>query len=194
MPVCDGCGANVDDAHIRSRIERLEMATRDRPIHIQVLLLDAAAPARAEDFLYRAGGDHSERSPEARNYFDVLMKCAGEDSSRMSTERDRLAEFQRRGLFLANVVECAAGSDLDTALGRCAPSLLKRIQFSYKPKFVAPISHALQGTMRMFADSGWADCLILNGSRPFDVRVPGEAQMLALAVNERLAKAVSNSA
>src|ERR1700719_4321526 len=38
MRVCDGCGAPADEAHVRQRIERLEMATRFRPIHIQGLL------------------------------------------------------------------------------------------------------------------------------------------------------------
>ncbi len=53
MPVCDGCGMQADDAHIRRRIERLELATRFRPIHIQALLIDAAPPSRSEDYFYR---------------------------------------------------------------------------------------------------------------------------------------------
>ena len=77
MPICDGCGAQVDDAHIRRRIERLELATRFRPVHISVLLIDAAPPAPIEDYFYRATSDRSERSPASREYFDGLAKCAG---------------------------------------------------------------------------------------------------------------------
>src|ERR1039457_5266879 len=77
MPICDGCGAQVNDAHIRQRIERLEMATRFRPVHISVLLIDAAPPARFEDYFYRATSDRAERSPASRAYFDGLVKCAG---------------------------------------------------------------------------------------------------------------------
>src|ERR1700685_3343133 len=111
MPVCDGCGATVDDAHIRDRIERLEMATRYRPIHIQVLILDAAPPVRPEDYFYRATSDGSERSPKSRAYFDALIKSAGDNPARFSTDAHALAEFQRRGLFLTNVVECPADAD-----------------------------------------------------------------------------------
>jgi len=194
MPVCDGCGAQVDDAHIRARIERLEMATRYRPIHIQVLLLGAAPPAPAEDYFYRAAGDRSERSASSRAYFDNLMKCTGEDPARFSTETEALAEFQRRGLFLTHVVECSADSDRNAALERCGASLLKRIQFSYKPKFVAPISSALHGLMPQLTEAGWAARLILNGGASFDIRSAGDAGNLARAVNEKLTKAVSSSA
>ena len=92
MPVCDGCGATVDDAHIRDRIERLEMATRYRPIHIQVLILDAAPPVRPEDYFYRATSDGSERSPKSRAYFDALIKSAGDNPARFSTDAHALAE------------------------------------------------------------------------------------------------------
>jgi hypothetical protein len=196
MPVCDGCGAQVDDAHIRARIERLEMATRYRPIHIQVLLLDAAPPERAEDFFYRTAGDRSERGAASRAYFDALLRCTGEDPSRFPSEVDALAEFQRRGLFLTNVVECFTGSGLKSAMERCAPSLLKRIQFSYKPKYVAPISLALHGMLPLLRDGGWTDRLVLDDETPFDVRSssPHAPAGLAAAVNEKLTKAASSSA
>jgi hypothetical protein len=192
MPVCDGCGARVDDTHIRARIERLEMATRYRPIHIQVLLLDVAPPARAEDFFYRPAGDRPERSPAARAYFDGLLACADENPARFLRETDALAEFQRRGLFLTNVVECSIESDLHAALNRCAPSLLKRLQFSYKPKYVAPISTTLKGLLPLLGDGGWADRLILDRGAPFDLRSRGAN--FAAAVNGKLTKTVSSSA
>jgi hypothetical protein len=197
MPVCDGCGAVVDDAHIRARIERLEMATRYRPVHIQVLLIDAAPPERPEDFFYRAAGERTQRSIGARAYFDTLLSCADENPARFLHEADALAEFQRRGLFLTNVVECAAASDLGAARARCAPSLLRRIQFSYKPKYVAPISAALQEFLPLFGGAGLTGHLILDKGGPFDVRSLGvgkAAADFAAAVRDKLAKAVTNSA
>jgi hypothetical protein len=197
MPLCDGCGATVDDAHIRARIERLEMATRYRPIHIQVLLLDAAPFARPADFFYYETDDLSERSAESRAYFGALMQCAGENVSRFSREADALAEFQKQGLFLTNVVECPVGANLDDALGRCAPSILKRIQFSYKPKYLALIAPALASIIPSLSQNGWADRLVLNAGAPFDIRSAiGRADRSGVArgVRERLAKAVSSSA
>src|ERR1700685_3227105 len=97
MPVCDSCGARVDDAHIRQRIERLELATRFRPVHISVLLIDAAPPARFEDYFYRATSEPSERSPESRAYFDELARTAGVGQVPVVSEEAALTEFQRRG-------------------------------------------------------------------------------------------------
>ena len=197
MPVCDGCGATVDDAHIRARIERLEMATRYRPIHIQVLLLDAAPFARPADFFYHGSDDLSERSAESRAYFEALIPCTGENASRFSRKADALAEFQKQGLFLANVVECPVGASLDQALGRCAPSILKRIQFSYKPKYVALIAPALASIVPSLSQNGWAERLVLNAGAPFDIRSAAgspDASSLARGVRERLAKTVSSSA
>jgi hypothetical protein len=199
MPVCDGCGATVDEAHIRGRIERLEMATRYRPIHIQVLLLDGAPTTRPEDFFYREAGDRSERSADSRAYFDALIKCTSgdtrEDPARFSQEADALAEFQRQGLFLTNVVECPAGANLDAAISRCTPSLLKRIQFSYKPKYLALLSPALAAVIPLLSQGGWADRLILNAGAPFDLGSGGRgAEDLANGVTEKLVKSVSNPA
>ena len=196
MPVCDGCGAQVDDAHIRARIERLEMATRFRPIHIQVLILGVAPPARPEDYFYRAAEQGTERSSGAREFFDAMLKCTGEDPSRFATESEALAEFQRRGLFLTHVVECPEGTEAEreAALARCAPSLGKRIQFSYKPKFVAPIFSALQTVVPFLANAGMAERLILDGDQPFDPFQNSGADRFANAVSEKLAKAVSSTA
>jgi hypothetical protein len=196
MAVCDGCGATVDDAHIRARIERLEMATRYRPIRIQVLILDATPFARPEDFFYRASADHSERSAESRAYFDALIQCTEEGPSRFSREADALAEFQKQGLFLANVVECPVAANLDEALGRCGRSVLTRIQFSYKPKHVALISPALVSILGSLSLSDWAERLILNAGAPFDICSSSGgsgASQLAHGVRDRLAKAASNS-
>jgi hypothetical protein len=169
MPVCDSCGAHVDDAHIRQRIERLELATRFRPIHISVLLIDAAPPARFEDYFYRATNERSERSPASRDYFDGLVKCAGAVPGPEMNEDAALAEFQRHGFFLIGAVECAPENhgDQAKALERAALGVLRRVKISYKPKSVAFLSPYTQVLVPMFQANDWAERLILDHGKPF---------------------------
>src|SRR5271170_4930716 len=101
MRVCDGCGAPADEAHIRARIERLELATRFRPIHIQVLLLDDSPAVRPEDYFYQPATDGSTRSPIAETFFREMLLAAGMSSEMATNEEAGLAEFQRRGFYLA---------------------------------------------------------------------------------------------
>jgi hypothetical protein len=187
MPVCDGCGGQVDDAHIRQRIERLELATRFRPIHISVLLIDAAPPARFEDYFYRAVADRSERSPASRVYFDALVQSASAapSSSAQMSEEAALADFQRRGFFLIGAIECALENLADPALAiqRAAPAILRRVNVSYKPKSIVLLSPQTQPLVPMFQENGRANQLILNDGDPF-----------ADALDERLAKALGQKA
>jgi hypothetical protein len=197
MPVCDGCGSTVDEAHIRRRIERLELATRFRPIHIQVLLLDAAPPARVEDYFYRAALDVSARSLASRMFFDELAKCAGHSASGELNEEVVLAEFQRRGFFLAYGVECPLEevSDPEQALNRLGPTVVRRIQSSYKPKFVAPLGQSMAELIPLFELSGLSDRLILNGGGPFVDPFLGDPQNQAefgTALGDRLTSALSS--
>jgi hypothetical protein len=60
MAICDGCGMEVGAEHIRARIERLELATRFRPVHIHTLLLGDAPPERAEDYFYASEKEGAE--------------------------------------------------------------------------------------------------------------------------------------
>jgi hypothetical protein len=169
MPVCDSCGAQVDDAHIRQRIERLELATRFRPIHVSVLLIDAAPPARFEDYFYRPTSERSERSPASRAYFDALVKCAAAAAGPELNEEAALAEFQRRGFFLIGAVECAleGQSAAVTAIERAAPGILRRVNVSYKPKSIAFLSPQTQALVPMFQANGWGERLILDEGNPF---------------------------
>jgi hypothetical protein len=169
MPVCDGCGAQVDDAHIRRRIERLELATRFRPIHISILLIDAAPPARFEDYFYRATKDRAERSPASRAYFDGLVKCAGVAAGAGTSEEAALAEFQRRGYFLIGAVECALEGHPEPAkaIEQAAPVVVRRVKVSYKPKSVAFLSSYTEALIPLFQANDWADRLILDHGRPF---------------------------
>jgi len=173
VTLCDSCGARADDRHVRERIERLELATRLRPFLFQVLLLDAAPPPRPEDYFYRAAKDRSVRSKDPRNYFDELIASSGTNDAGEIGEEAALEAFQRRGLFLAYAVECPVQDDaaLASAIGRAAPTLLKRLQISYRPKYVAVLSECLQGLIPVLQGAGWADRLILDegkdGGKPF---------------------------
>jgi len=170
--LCDSCGASapfVDDRHIRERIERLELATRFRPIHIQVLILDATPPARPADYFYRVTKDRSLRTVESRNYFDELTASSGVPPNDEMEEESALDAFQRRGLFLTYLVECPIQENSEVAgvIQRAAPMLLKRLKASYRPKFVALLSQPLEELIPVLRNSGWSDQLILDDGRPF---------------------------
>ena len=197
MPFCDSCGLQVDDAHIRRRIERLELATRFRPIHIQVLLIDAAPPARETDYFYRAAGNREERSVVARMYFDEIVKSAGIATGADLNEEAALAEFQHRGFFLAYTVECPVGPPeaLSAALNDMAPVMVKRVNASYKPKYIAPISPSMEELTPLFELSGWGERLVLNAGKPFVDPFLGDPQGQAefgTSLGDRLAEALSS--
>lgn len=196
MPLCDGCGAQVDEAHIRRRIERLELATRFRPIHIQALLLDASPPGAPEDYFYRAAGS-SQRSVAAQMLFDEITKCMGRKPGETMPEESVLAEFQRRGLFLAYAVECPVESPegLSAALEHLASTVLLRLNSSYKPKFVVPISEALQPLIPLLQSNGWSDRLILRDGQPLQnasSEGPQRRAEFGAALADRLSKALAH--
>jgi hypothetical protein len=195
MSICDGCGAQVDEAHIRQRIERLELATRFRPIHIQALLLDAAPPAKPEDYFYRPAADMNERSVASRMFFDELAKCTGHSRAAHATEESTLAEFQKHGFFLAYAVECPVepSSELAAAIDRMASTVVLRVNSSYKPKFLAPISRDLQPLLPLLQLKGWSEKMILNNGEPFDDPFLGDPQGQAefgTSLGDRLSKAL----
>lgn len=180
MPLCDGCGAQVDEAHIRRRIERLEHATRFRPIHIQVLFLATAPPSEPTDDFYRAATS-TKRSPGSQLFFDEIAKSIGRKLGDAGDEEATLMEFQRRGFYLAYAVECPIESpeQLAAAVNKLAPRVLLRVNTSYKPKFVAPISQTLQPLIALFQSNSWADRLILHTGKPFDDRAENDPQRQA---------------
>jgi len=196
MPLCDGCGAQVDEAHIRSRIERLERATRFRPIHIQALFLAAAPPSQPEDDFYRAATS-AQRSAASQMFFDEIAKAIGRKPDGTADEESVLTEFQRRGFYLAYAVECPVESpqQLAAAVTQLAPRVLLRVNTSYKPKFVAPISQALQPLIALFQSNSWPDRLILNNGAPFDDPIDSDPQNqseFGAALAERLTKALAH--
>jgi hypothetical protein len=165
VPRCDGCGVTASDAHIRRRIERLELATRYRPIHIQTLFLPLAPPEPMEDFFYSVRPPAAERSVAAQQWLARLMAEVG-ISEMFSGDAAALAEFQRRNFYLAYVLECPvaeayprreAGTDslISAAIVRDhCPALLRRIQFSYRPKQIALIEPGIPALAEMLRQTG----------------------------------------
>jgi hypothetical protein len=157
--LCDGCGAAATPEHIRERVERLELATRFRPIHISVLFL-IPSPEAGLDFY-----DASPRPPGPR---EILLDALGIPSSAQSAAvlgaqnepaasatESRLGDFQRHGFFFASVAECPLpAASAAQALEHLAPTLIKRIQFSYKPKSVVLLSDALSPLVPLLAQAG----------------------------------------
>jgi hypothetical protein len=196
MPLCDGCGAQVDEAHIRTRIERLERATRFRPIHIQVLFLAAAPPPQPEDDFYRAT-TATKRSAACQIFFDQITQSIGRKPGDAADEQATLAEFQRAGFYLAYAVECPieAPEQLAATVTKLARRVLLRVNTSYKPKFVAPLSHALLPLIAMFQNNSWADRLILRDGAAFEAPTNGDPPQHAefgAALANRVSKAVAH--
>jgi hypothetical protein len=95
---CDGCGQLASSEHIGRRLQRLEWATRFRPIHIQALLLAASVPDADSEFLY------SPATPFTGLAGDLLSALSISTAGKSSGEV--LADFQKRGILLAYLLEC----------------------------------------------------------------------------------------
>jgi hypothetical protein len=180
LPNCDCSESEVSESHVRERIARIERATRYRPVHIRVLLLDAAPPASLQDDFYSPAADRSSRSLYSRMYFDELAVASGipRDSLTSLDESAALADFQRRGFFLTHVVECPI-EDLQAlrhTVNRLAPTLLRRLDASYKPKHVVPIGQAISEIIPFLQMSGWGSRLILAKGASFEDPFLGDPQ------------------
>src|ERR1700674_2101767 len=117
--VCDGCGLPATPAHIAARMERLELVTRFRPIHINVLFVALEPMARPEDDFYRP--------PQSRDFFDSFLSAlnispevgkAYLESNGSEGDTAKLLEFQRRGYYLTYLSECPVTPPLSANPGR----------------------------------------------------------------------------
>ena len=196
MPVCDGCGTRADDAHIRGRNQRVELALRYRPTQIKVLILDGSPPARFEDSFYQSTRDRSVRSVASRVYFDEIVKAAGGTVSPSMLEDSALVDFRKKGFFLAHAVECPSENegDLQAAMRRFAPTVLKRVQYTLQPNYIVPIGVATAELIRLFGMIGWGDRLVLDGAGPFVDPYLGDSRKQAqfgTAFGDRISKALA---
>lgn len=163
---CDSCGNPASAEHIRDRLARLQRATRWRPIHISLLLICTAPPERPEDDLYAT--DLGEPSLGARAYINGLFQYLG--IAPAASREDQLTELQRNGTYIARLIECplAPNASLDNLAARYAPELLKRIEFSYKPKKIALLDPVAPGLAQLLLNSKFGS-LIENNGKGIDI-------------------------
>jgi len=138
---CDGCGQLADPQHIASRLQRLEWATRYRPIHIQALVLGGIAPQSNDEFLYSPEGPFEGEARGVLHAVGVSLESKNRESV--------LTEFQKLGLMLIHVLECPlssghSGFEVQPLLENQLAATVTRVRRSLKPKRVLLVSPALQ--------------------------------------------------
>jgi hypothetical protein len=175
---CDGCGIPAAEDHIARRIQRLEWATRFRPIHIHVLFIAEAPPPRLENYYYYPAKERNQRTGLSRVLFDELMRGLGILREAEKDDESCLTEFQKRNYFFADALECpveeilAHSTDRRTegspvALShRFGPTVARRIKFSYKPRAVALLSTRTRHLIPFLRDAGLGDLLRLHQGLP----------------------------
>lgn len=175
--LCDGCGQPASPEHLARRLQRLEWATRYRPIHLHTLLLGAFSPGAPAEFLYSPEEAHSG---EAAN----LVAAAGISSAGKFADAIQ-SEFQRRGIYLTHVLECpldvpSNGADfLANSLITRLPTLFTRIRRSLKPKRLAFISGSLTPLIERFASPQLGCELVLDDGRAFALDHSNPAEVTA---------------
>ncbi|HET9400710.1 MAG TPA: hypothetical protein VFO34_07145 [Candidatus Acidoferrales bacterium] len=168
---CDSCGLPASPEHIAARLARLELATRYRPVHISTLLVCTAPPTRVEDDLY--SWESNAASSASRSYLASLLACAG--VAREKSPADQLAEFQRLGFYLARLVECPLDphARTDDLARRYGPTLIKRIQLSYKPRHVALLGPVAPGLKELLLPQ--LENLLVNAGQGIVMPAPSSA-------------------
>lgn len=162
---CDGCGATASPEHLRQRLERLELATRYRPIHLECLVLYPAPPVRLNDSFYRLQASSKERGTKAQSFFESIMAAAEVDHGQQKDEAALLGEFQRKGWYVAACCECPleeSGIAPQDVAKQFAETLLRRLRLSYKPKRIALASKLLEPLREAFASAGFRDFFTLT--------------------------------
>jgi hypothetical protein len=163
---CDGCGLPASPEHIAGRLRRLELSTRFRPVHIGVLFVALAPPNRSEDDFYGPAESKEFADPflEALEIYTSKEK-AGPELDARATYSARLAEFQRRGYYLAYLSECPFpenGEPAASTIPRLGPTLIRRIRFNYKAKHIAPMGQELFPLIDMLRTAGIGPILTLD--------------------------------
>jgi hypothetical protein len=184
---CDGCGFPASAEHIAMRLERLELATRFRPVHIRILFVRVAPNLAPLDDFYRA--------PESDDFFKSLLDTLGiqfpaeradPQPNQQEFHAGMLLEFQRRGYYLTYLSECPLEStiggtarhaarntnDLISSLG---PTLAKRIQLNYRPKQIVLLAKELDLFRAILAEAGADGLLVLDGGEP--LHLPGAGDL-----------------
>jgi hypothetical protein len=165
---CDGCGQKASAEHIARRLERLEWATRYRPVHIHTLLLGGMSPLDEREFVYSPKGEF--RGEAALLFSAAAVALAGKEVDAAH------AEFQRGGFFLTHVLECPFESVSEDAngltplLARQLSAVGTRIRRSLKPKRVVLFSRILEPVLDQVLSLSLGCPVVLDGGRPFDLK------------------------
>lgn len=180
--VCDGCGQPASPEHIARRLQRLEWATRYRPVHIHTVLLGAAPPVSDMEYLYSPEGNFAA---EAK----VLAEVAGLTALVRPKEQLQVA-FQRGGFFAIHVLECpftdGAGKSLPDLLVARLPVAITRIRRSLRPKRVALTSSLLNPFVNQLATQLAGCRLTANAGKAFALD-QGDASSAAALLRAALA-------
>jgi hypothetical protein len=181
---CDGCGLPASAQHIAGRVQRLELSTRFRPVHIGVLFVALAPAVRPEDDFYGPAESKEFADPflEALEIHPAIQK-AGPDSDSRAADSARLAEFQRRGYYLAYLSECPLPENEEPAastIARLGPTLIRRIRFNYKPKHIAPLGQELFPLIDMLKTAGIGPILALDQGLPLPTPRTGPGDWVEL--------------
>ena len=160
--MCDGCGLPASREHIAERLRRLELATRFRPVHLNVLFIAAAPLVGPENDFYRP--------PESREFFDSFMEAVEArvpenkiHAGAVEGDAARLVEFQRRGYYLAYLSECplpAKDDAVNSAISRLGSTLIRRIRFNYKPKHIVILGGTLGPLRAIFENTALSSTLL----------------------------------
>jgi hypothetical protein len=163
---CDGCGQFAPPAHIARRLQRLEWASRYRPVHVQSVLLGAVVPAQQGAYLY---AESEQFSGEAGQ----LLRAV-EISTEGKSRENALLEFQKRGLVLLHMLECPlegrlSPSEIQGLLERQTGATLARIRRSLKPKRVLLFSKEMAGMIGRITETELEIPVLLNDGNPFEL-------------------------
>lgn len=181
---CDGCGLPASPEHIAARLRRLELSTRFRPLHIGILFIALAPPPRPEDEFYAPA--------ESKEFFDPFLAAldipapadkVAHGSDTRATDSLRLADFQRRGYYLACLSECPIPANVEPAastIARLAPTLIRRMRFNYKPKHVAPLGQELLPLVDLLTAAAIGPVLTLDQGLALSVPRTGDREWTKL--------------
>ncbi len=179
--VCDGCGRTASPEHIAARVQRLELSTRFRPIHVGILFLAMAPPERMEDDFYNLES-HSDGFDRFLTALNIPASARNLAVSGANPEGAiaRLNEFQHRGHYLTYLSECPLavtseeGGAVTGQLARRSSTLVKRIQFNYRPKHIALLAAEMTPLIEILRESGLGQSLILDRGAPLTIPGPGD--------------------
>jgi hypothetical protein len=187
---CDGCGRKASSEHIARRLQRLEWATRYRPVHIHTLILGAFSPEQDEDFLYAPSGEfHGEAG--------LLLDAAGISTAGKAREAVH-AEFQRAGFFLTHVLECPMESegsvrvDAKAALKERLAAVAIRIRRSLKPKRVMAVTEDLAPVVEKILALDLGCPVMLDHGKPFRLESGAGVNSALWRLRESLAIPTAN--